>query len=402
MASLNISNEEPSSQSRQTFSLVIGGYYFRLMCVSRLCDQNLSFLKRRILALSLFAWLPLFLFSVLQGQAFTGEVIVPFIYDFEAHLRFLVSIPLLLVAELIVHLRLQPVVRDFCSRDLIPIQLRGKFQAAIISCQRLLSSFLPELCILVLVYAVGILVIWNQYISLDVATWYSTPAKESNLTLAGFWYVFVSIPIFQFLLLRWFFRVLVWWKFLWHVARIKLSLIPTHPDRMGGLGFLAQSSTAFAVLATAHMSLVAGQIANRIFYVDAKLLDFKVELAVAGGYLMVLYLLPLFFFIGQLAQAKRTGLREYGKLAHKYVRDFDTKWFRSVSGQQAELMGSADIQSLADLSNGYEPIRTMRLIPISTDVVLVLLIAMLLPIFPLLLTMMPLEELAAKLLTFLF
>lgn len=403
MTSLNSSFDDPSIQDIQTFSLVVDGPFFRLLCFTKLCDQDLNYLKKRVLALSLVAWLPLLIFSLLQGQALSGEVSVPFLYDLEVYLRFLVAIPLFLVAERIVHLRLQPDIREFINRDLIPMQSLDKFQAAITSSLRLQASFLPELCMLILVYVVGILVIWNQYISLDVATWYSTQqGKHFRLSPAGFWYVFVSVPIFQFLLLRWLFRMLVWWRFLWYVARIKLTLMPAHPDRMGGLGFLAHSAMAFAVLGTAHTSVVAGQIANRIFYLDVKLLDFKVELAVAFGYLMILFLLPLLFFAGQLAQAKRNGLREYGKLAQKYVQEFDCKWLRSAGSNQTGLMGSSDIQSLADLSNSYEPIRTMRLVPITADVVLVLFIAMLVPIFPLLFTMMPMHEFAAKLITFLF
>jgi hypothetical protein len=403
MVDQNISISTPFSQDRDTFSLVVGGPFYRLMCLVRLCDQDLGFLKRRLVALTFLAWFPLFLLSALQGQALADEVSVPFLHDFEAHLRFLVAIPLFLVAELVVHRRLQPVIREFTVRGLVPQPQNGKFQDAIRSSLRLLSSFMPELCILFFVYAIGILVIWNHYISLDVPTWYSTPVRDgSKLSIAGYWYVFVSLPIFQFLLLRWLFRVLVWWKFLWHMARIKLSLMPTHPDRLGGIGFIAHSVAAFAVLATAHMSVVAGQIANRIFYLDAKLLDFKVEIAAAAGYLFILFLLPLFFFMEQLAQAKRKGLREYGNLAQQYVYAFDTKWLRPANSHPAGLMGSADIQSLADLSNGYEPIRTMRLVPITSDVVMVLIVAMMIPLFPLLLTMMPVEELAAKLITLLF
>lgn len=390
-------------RERQTFSLVVGGPFYRLLCLLKLCDPDLGFLNRRLIVISLLIWLPLLIFSAFEGQILFSTVSVPFLFDFEVHLRFLVATPLFLIAEVVVHRRLQPVMQEFISRDLIPLAMQDKFQSAIVSSLRLQSSFLPESCILIIVYAIGMLLIWNQYISLDVATWYSIPAGESSrLSIAGFWYVFVSVPIFQFLLLRWLFRVLLWWKFLWHMARIKLSLMPAHPDRCGGIGFLAHASAVFAVLATAHTSVLAGQIANRIFYLDAKLLDFKVEMAVAIGYLMILFLFPLFFFIGLLAQAKRKGLREYGMLAQKYVQQFDRKWLRSVSVNPNELMGSADIQSLADLTNGYEPIRTMRLVPMTKDVVMMLLIAMLLPMFPLLLTMMPVEELLTKLFTILF
>jgi hypothetical protein len=111
---------------------------------------------------------------------------------------------------------------------------------------------------------------------------------------------------------------------------------------------------------------------------------------------------PLLAFTLQLAQAKRTGLREYGTLAERYVREFDAKWVRGNAPVDEPLVGSADIQSLADLGNSYEVVRTMRLAPITRDAILLLGAATLVPIVPLLLTMMPLEELVRTLFGILF
>jgi hypothetical protein len=117
---------------------------------------------------------------------------------------------------------------------------------------------------------------------------------------------------------------------------------------------------------------------------------------------MVIFLLcvtlgPLLVFASQLAQAKRKGLHEYGTLAERYVREFDTKWLRCGAPADEPLVGSGDIQSLADLANSYEVVRTMRIAPITRDAVIGLAAATLLPIVPLVLTMMPLEELMTKL-----
>jgi hypothetical protein len=216
------------------------------------------------------------------------------------------------------------------------------------------------------------------------------------------WYGYVSLPIFQFLLLRWYFRLFIWIRFLWQVSRIELSLVPTHPDRTGGLGFLSNTVHAFTLLAVAHGALVAGSIANRIFYVGAALPEFKVEISVIVIFLLCVVLGPLLVFAPQLAQAKRTGLREYGTLAERYVREFDTKWLRSGAPVDERLVGSADIQSLADLSNSFEVVRMMQIAPITRDALLRLVAATLAPIMPLLLTMMPLEELLKKLFGILF
>jgi hypothetical protein len=39
----------------------------------------------------------------------------------------------------------------------------------------------------------------------------------------------------------WHVRFFIWYRFLWQVSKIPLNLIPTHPDRAGGLGFLGLS-----------------------------------------------------------------------------------------------------------------------------------------------------------------
>jgi hypothetical protein len=212
----------------------------------------------------------------------------------------------------------------------------------------------------------------------------------------------VSLPIFQFLLCRWYLRVFIWARFLWKVSRMELSLVPTHPDRVGGLGFLTNTAYAWAVLAVAHGAMLAGTLANRIFFVGAALTQFKAEIAVMVIFMLCAILGPLLVFAPQLAAAKRKGLREYGTLAERYVREFDAKWLRRGAPADEPFVGSADIQSLADLGNSYEVVRTMRIAPITRDAVFLVAVATLVPIAPLLLTMMPLEELLRMLFGILF
>jgi hypothetical protein len=212
----------------------------------------------------------------------------------------------------------------------------------------------------------------------------------------------ISIPIFQFLLCRWYFRIFIWTRLLWQVSRLNLNLVPTHPDRVGGLGFLSNTIYAFAVLAAAHGALLAGLLANRILYLKAALPDFMVEVAILVVFMLCLALGPLLVFAPRLAEVKRTGLREYGTLAERYVREFDAKWLRGGAPADEALIGSADIQSLADLGNSLEVVRTMRAAPITKEDVLRLMATTLAPMVPLLLTMMPLGDLLKMLFGILF
>ena len=328
---------------------------------------------------------------------------VPFLRDWDTHARFLVALPLLIVAELVVHQRMRLVVKQFLERNLIPPSAVSRFEDAIASAFRLRNSVLAEVLLIAFVCLVGVSVFWRQYVVLTTATWYATPtAAGMTLSRTGIWYAYVSLALFQFLLMRWYFRILIWARFLWHVSRIELSLIPTHPDRVGGLGFLANTVYAFVPLALAHGALLAGLIANRIFYLGARLLDFKIEVAVVLAFMLCLVFGPLVVFAAQLAQAKRTGSREYGTLAERYVREFDAKWLRGGAPADERLVGSGDIQSLADLANSVEVVRTMRLIPVTKEAILFLAAATLAPVVPLALTMMSLEELLKMLLGTLF
>jgi hypothetical protein len=151
-----------------------------------------------------------------------------------------------------------------------------------------------------------------------------------------------------------------------------------------------------------HGVLLSGLIANRIFYVGAKLMDFKLETIGLIAIVMMAVLGPLLAFTPHLMRAKRAGLLEYGKLASRYVEEFDQKWVREGSSADEQLIGSGDIQSLADLGNSFEIIRGIKPIPFSRDAVIQLIVIILLPVLPLTLTMMPLEELIAKLFNVIF
>jgi hypothetical protein len=387
----------------EDFSLVHGGPLFQLLLRSHLSSDGLTLMVRRIIVFVLITWVPLLVLAALDGHLLRTSVAVPFLLDVETHIRFLVVAPLLLAAELIVHRRLLRVTRTFLERSLIPVAALPRFDAAVTSAFRLRNSLLAEVLLVVFVYLVGVLVLWHHFVAMDVSTWYATTSAEGlKLTRGGMWYACVSLPVFQFLLLRWYFRLFIWIRFLWQVSRIDLSLVPTHPDQVGGLGFLANTVYGFSVLLIAHGAMLAGQVANRIFFAGATLTDFKVEIAVLVAFVMCVVFGPLLVFSPQLARAKRIGLNEYGRLAERYVREFDGKWLRGGAPEGEPLIGSADIQSLADLSNSFSVVRSMRLAPIMRDAIVQLAACVLVPLIPLLLTVMPVEQLTRKLLSLVF
>jgi hypothetical protein len=389
-------------QESPDFSLVLGGPLYQLFRRAHLSGDTLQLQYRRMLVISALAWLPLLLLSALAGDALGGAATIPFFYDIEAHVRFLVALPILIAAELIVHKRLRPVIRQFIERRIVAPEDMPKFQQAIDGTLRLRDSVVAEVVLVAVVYTVGLWV-WRTQIALDTATWYAVPQGAGmQLTLAGYWYLFVSMPIFQFILARWYVRFALWFWFLWRVSRLELRLIPIHPDRTAGLSFLGRSTNAFVPILVAHGAMLAGLLASQIFYAGKDLMAFKLIIAGFVAFLLVVMLSPLTVFAPQLWRAKRRGLGEFGALASRYVREFEEKWVHGGAARNEQLIGSADFQSLADLGNTYALVQEMRFVPFGMKDAIRLAAAVAAPLLPLTLTILSLEELAGYAIKVLF
>jgi hypothetical protein len=374
------------------FSLAVGGPLYDTYLRTHLADPPLGLLHRRLLVYVLITWLPLCVLSAFDARG--ADVAVSFLGDIDAHTRLLVALPLFVAAEPFVHRRLTGAVRQFIDRGLVaPADVR-RFVAAVVSSARLRNSATFEIVVL-LVAVVGGHWLWESRMSLPVGTWYNDRDLDgaNHLSLAGRWYVFVSLPVFRFLALRWLARlVVIWYRFLWLMSRIPLRLNALHPDRTGGLGFLNTSVFAFAPILVANTSLLSAMIAQRIWHQGATLPQFKIELFAFVILLMLLVLLPQTFFVVQLERTWRAGAGEYGTLGSRYVEAFRRKWLGAHPHTREALVGSADIQSLADLANAFEVVRSMYLVPITRNTVLRLGLITVIPLLPLLFTMIPFEQ----------
>jgi hypothetical protein len=387
-------------QEPTDFSLVLGGPIFQFFRKSHLAGDGLQLLHRRLLVITFLAWIPLLILAAVNPSV--GEAgRLAFFHDVEVHTRFLLALPILVAAELIVHSRLRPVVRRFVERGIVLPNDLPRFHNAVNSAVRLRDSVAVELGILLFLYPLS-LWLWNERPSIVSSTWYGTPGSPWHLTAAGFWYVFVSIPILRFILFRWYLRIFIWFRFLWQVSRIDLHLIPTHPDRAAGLAFLGKSAYAFGPILFAQGAMLAGVVAERVLYRGQSLISFKVQIAGFVVFFVLAILGPLLMFTPRLAQAKRKGLADYGLLAQRYVENFEQKWVAGDPSHSEDLLGTSDIQSLADLGNGYAMVRDMRPIPFWLEDVSRLAAATAAPLVPLLLTIFSPEELITRVMKIVF
>jgi hypothetical protein len=266
---------------------------------------------------------------------------------------------------------------------------------------RVRNSVPVELALLVVAYTAGHWV-WVHKLALGTATWYAVPdGNDLQLTLPGYWDGFVSIPIGQFILFRWYLALAIWLWLLFRVSKLNLQLSALHPDRAGGIGFLGGSSYAFAPIVFSQSSVLAGIILGRILYKGQSLTSFKVTILVLLGFFVLVILGPLTVFTPQLARARRRGLGQYGTLAASYVTDFYEKWLHK-GGEGEAILGTSDIQSLADLSNSFAVVSEMRIVPFSFKHVVRVAVIAGTPMLPLLLTILPLHELIDRLIKVVF
>jgi len=225
---------------------------------------------------------------------------------------------------------------------------------------------------------------------------YDPSRFATGVTMAGRWYWIVCLPLFRFLMFRWLWRLGLWSYFLWRVSRLELRLVPTHPDGAGGLGYLEVVHTEFLPLVLAISAVQSTSFAEEIAAGTMAFEAIYPGLALILVVDAVLFLGPLCIFARKLWACRVKGLSDYMAFAARYVSDFDSKWLGADETSGEPLLGTPDLQSLADLSNSVSIVRNMRLVPVSLRMLTELAIAALVPILPLLLLKYPVAELAEK------
>jgi hypothetical protein len=343
-------------------------------------------------ALGLLAWSVLVLLALIEGvagQLFSLSVI-------GGHVRLLVVIPLFFLCESLLDPRARVFVQVIVRAQVVPDTEVPRLNAEIKRIGRWRDSWLPEaVCLL----AAVLMSLDASHLSLPGTTAAYDPNRAGG---AALWYWMVCLPLFRFLAFRWLWRLLLWWYFLWRIARLELTLVPTHPDGVGGLGYLEVVHAEFATLIAAISAAASAAFAENIVAGTTPPTALYPVLVLMLVIYAAVFLGPLCIFSPKLWLCRVTGLDKYMDLASRYVIAFDKKWLGAGDARREELLGTSDIQSLADLSTSVGIVTDMRLIPGSWRLVLMLTAAALLPLLPLLLLQYPVAQLADKLFKMMF
>lgn len=342
--------------------------------------------RRVAVLLAAVTWLPLLVLAWAQGALTTAEGAL--LRDLATHVRMLVALPVLILVERTIGASLGAAVAQFATAGLVDAEARARYVGLIARAQRLRDSWIAEVLVLIAVCLATYVLFTTK--SVHAAGAWLMPGSHTERTPAGYWYGLVSLPIFHLVWLRWLYLLGVWAWFLGRVSRLRLRLDAAHPDGAGGLGFLGVCSVPFGALLFAASAVFAAEGLRRVLFAGEGL-----EALWAGALMLLVVALaifigPLLAFVPVLVRLRRRGVLEYGALASRYTQRFAQKW---LGGEPREdLLGTADIQSLADLAGTHECVEKMRFLPPGRREVVAMVIPGLLPLLVLAAAVVPIGE----------
>jgi hypothetical protein len=351
--------------------------------------------QARIIAFLVITWVPLLLLALMEGRALGASPKESLLQDFGTYARFFLAVPLLIVAELVVGPRLRQAGLQFVQGGFIRPEDYPAFDQAIARAAKWRESIWAD-CIILGVAMIGSWTLTPERVYGEgLATWRSpTRAATAGLgvSFTGLWYHLIAVPVLQYIWYRWLWRLFVWAAFLWAVSRLKLDLVAAHTDQAGGLGFLGTAHAALGIFAIALSCVLSAEVAFLIVFQQAHIEAFKLPYISLLVIVEVVFLGPLLVFIPILIRARQAWLRDYSLLVDRYNRSFHEKWVAGKVPAHEALLGSADIQSLADLGNSFRYVQEMKPLPFSLRVMAQLAIVTTLPCLPLVFLVTPIDK----------
>jgi hypothetical protein len=336
-------------------------------------------------------WLPLATFTLVEW-ILTGRP-EPLLRDLSVHTRLLIALPLLLFSERVLDFRSGETIGRLFDEGYVPPSEVERTRALIARVARWRASVVPEMVILAIALFSGIATL----------TGLVAPAggvhglDEARIGVVRIWYALVSLPLFQFVLGRSLFGWLLWVRLLFGFAGTQLRLLPAHADRRGGIAFLKEPTVVYCmVILLAESSVLASGWATKIINYGAKADQFKplfFTFVIIG---LFLGLAPLVVFVPKLIRARVAAQRRFGNLTSDYTARFDRRWLGT--GERAEVLGTPDLQSFADLANCFANVEKMGVLIFGVPDGIRLLVAAVIPIIPLLFLMSSAQEVIMRLL----
>ncbi|MGH8627656.1 MAG: hypothetical protein ACREYC_21085 [Gammaproteobacteria bacterium] len=383
------------SESELEISLVRDDLLFRIQRRIGLIPSRGLGIVRRAIFFALLAWLPIVVWAGYAGRALPGVAHEPLLQHFGIHVRFLIAVPLLILGEGMAHGLTAKLIPYFLTSGLVREEQREAFREVVQGIVRLRNSTLPWISI------TAIIVAWLVFApppgEEHELVWANLdPSAPFDLGFGGWWLVYVARPIFLALLAVWLWRLLLLFLLLKRIATLDLAIVPTHPDRSGGLGFVEKLPAAFSLFAFAVSAVLASRLAHDVVYHGVHAQSLTVLVGVFVVMLVVLCLAPLTVFIPKLAAAKRRALLEYGALVGQHGRLVRRRWILCEPVDEHPLLQAPEIGPVADTLSLYEAVTKMRAAPIGKVALLTIALPAAIPMLALFAIEVPIKDLLLK------
>lgn len=386
------------STSEFELSLIQGDPLFRLQRRLGLIPHQGLGLIRRALFFALLAWLPIALWAVFKGRAISGGVNEPLLQHFGIHFRFLVAVPLLILGEGMAHRVTTQLIPYFLTSGLVREAQRGQFRTVLEGVARLRNSANPWVIIVAIIFAW--VALGPSPASEHELVWATEGEAESpHLGFGGWWLAYVARPIFVALLAAWLWRLVLAFLLLKRIAALDLALVPTHPDRAGGLGFLEKLPSAFSLFTLAVSAVLASRLAHEVVYHGVHVVSLKGVAIVFLVVVVLICLAPLLVFVPKLAAAKRRAVLQYGALVGEHGRLVQRRWIQREPVEESPLLDAPELGPVADTLSLYEAVTKMRAAPLGKTAFVAVALPIAIPLLALFAIEVPIKDMLLKILS---
>jgi hypothetical protein len=348
---------------------------------------------RRALFLALLTWLPIAIWAFATGRVPGSDPAESLMRHYGVHVRCLVVIPLLILAEPMLHSTAKMIAARMAAAVVTDPAARTRFDGAGRDVARLRDASLPW------VLLIGLAIAWSLADRPeehgDAMSW--AIDAGGALGFGGWWFAYVARPVFLALLIGWLWRIVLVTYWSWRVGRIDLALVPTHPDRAGGIAFVEKLPGAFALVSVALSATMASRWAHEILHHGATIDSYRHTIILFVLLWSLLLLLPLLAFAPVFGKVRAKAIAEYSVLVGKQGRLVHRRWVEGEQGGDEPILDAPEIGPVADAAAIYEAVKNMRRIPIGKMSIATIIVPLAIPLLLVAALQIPLKELLLKL-----
>ena len=346
-----------------------------------------------------FTWLPLVILTTIEGTLYSGSPL-PFLDDIAMQARILLALPMLIMIKAPIDYKSIAVLKYITGALLSPEDRSTFLTTTLRKCRALTSSILTDIILLLIVIVATLSLVKSGVYSglkIDTSSWMASMTNgQQSLSLAGKWTVFISIPIFQFVMLRWLWKYIIWIYLLFRLSQTRLKLMPTHSDRAGGLGIIILAQRSYSMIFMALSIVLSGQLIAQLLQEPDSVIVIRNVVIAYVVLSLFLIICPLLFFIGKLLKTKHQGLFHLSNLGAELSRKFEDDWISKKPIEERIEENPVDPSMLYDYESMYDLLQQFRIVPVTIRDVIGIGIPILLPFIPILFVLFSAGELFKK------